>query len=175
MPALPAEDLTIDQRGCQYSPHVVVAPLGSTVAFVNSDDIAHNVRVQSGATDSMMLNRAQPVRGRRDTMRVETTGPASVGCDYHPWMNAYVFGVDNPYYALTAPDGTFTIAGIPPGTYTLRLWLNGAGFQARTDNQGKVIRYAFADPYTREQTVKVEPDGTARVGFAIPLVRGRKG
>lgn len=169
MPPLSADQLTIDQRGCQYLPHLLAAPVGSTVTFVNSDEIAHNVRVQDAATDSMMLNRAQPVRGRRDSMLVAKTGPASVGCDYHPWMNAYVFGVDNPYYAVTGPDGAFAIGDIPPGTYKLKLWLNGVAAEARTDNNGRIIRYAFGEPYVREKMVEIGKDQKIEVAFGIAI------
>ena len=173
MPTLSAADLTIDQRGCQYVPHVLAAPIGATVTFINSDDVPHNVRVESLASDSMLMNRAQPSRGNRDPFPVRAIGPVSVGCDYHPWMSAYVFGVDNPYYAVTSPDGAFSIDGGPPGSYRLKVWVNGVDATPRNDNQGKVIRYAFDAPHVAAKQVEVVAGGTAKADFRIPLVGGR--
>ncbi len=42
-----------------------------------------------------------------------------IGCNNHPWMNAFLNVAPNPYFAVTGPDGTFKITGLPPGTYTL--------------------------------------------------------
>lgn len=166
MPAIAEGALTIDQRGCQYTPHLVAAPIGSTVAFTNSDDIAHNVRVEDSA-DAVLMNKAQPSRGARDVMKVEKRGPLSVGCDYHPWMNAYVFGVDNPYYAVTSSDGRFTIDGIPPGKYTVKMWLNGIEATPRKDNQGRLIRYYFAEPILQQRDVVVGAGGSEEVEFVV--------
>jgi plastocyanin len=170
--AIAQSELTIEQRGCQYTPHVVVAPLGSTVTFVNDDDVPHNVRVENAVTDSMMFNRAQPVRGRRDSMVVRQAGPASVGCDYHPWMNAYVFGVKSPYYALTDRSGRFEIDGIPPGTYTVRVWINGVGLVAKRDNQGKLIRYDFGAPIVQEHRITIAGNDSLDVSFQSDVKLG---
>jgi len=169
MPALPESALTVDQQGCQYVPHVLVAPLGSTVTFTNSDNVPHNVRVENPATDSMLMNRTQPDRGNRDPFPVRVRGPVSVGCDYHPWMSAYVFGVDNPYYAVTGADGSFSIDGIPPGTYRVRMWLNGIDAVPRRDNSGRLIRYAFGAPHTEEKDIEVSAGGSAAVDFKLTL------
>jgi uncharacterized protein (DUF2141 family) len=45
-----------------------------------------------------------------------------VKCDVHPWMQAWVRVVDNPFFAVTGRDGRFTLHGLPPGTYTLKAW-----------------------------------------------------
>ena len=149
------DNLLVDQVGCRYTPHVLAAPVGLEVTFLNSDPTAHNVRVED-TTEKILMNVAQPHQGNSNTFAVEGTGPFSIGCDYHPWMNAYVFGVDNPYYAVTGPDGTFEIRDIPEGEYQLHLWLNGLKAIPRRDNRGAVIRYQFAEPeeVTRKVTVQ---------------------
>lgn len=169
MPELPASALTIDQKGCQYTPHVLVAPLGSTVTFTNSDDVPHNVRVENLSSDSILMNRAQPSRGNRDPFQVRTVGPVSVGCDYHPWMSAYVFGMDSPYYTVTASDGSFALEGVPPGNYTLKLWLNGLDARPKKDNQGRVIRYAYSDPYISEKQVTLLDSQNVSIDFKLIL------
>lgn len=167
MPVASSGDLTIDQRGCQYTPHVVAAPLGSTVVFTNSDQAPHNVRVENPANDSVLMNVAQPMQGKRDEMVVRHAGPLSVGCDYHPWMNAYIFGVDNPYYAVTDTSGAFTIANVPPGTYTVKMWFNGIDTSPRKDNQGRIIRYSFGEHYLLEKKVEVKPRAESTIAFAV--------
>jgi plastocyanin len=157
----------MDQQNCQYVPHVVAAPVGSTVTFLNSDPVMHNVRVEDAATDKIVLNKAQPRQGVKDPMKIEQAGPLRVGCDYHSWMNAYVFGVENPYYAVTAEDGSFTIDNVPPGSYTVKMWFNGIRTIPRRDNQGRLVRYAFSDPYIQKNEVTLAASGRAEVMFQI--------
>lgn len=160
-------NLVVDQHGCQYSPHVLVAPAGALVTFLNSDDIAHNVRVEHPASDSLLLNRTQPGRGRSDRLLVDRLGPAAVGCDYHPWMNAYVFGVASPYAAVTDADGGFTIDRIPPGTYTLCLWVSGFTTTTRRDNQGRTVGYGFGPDHTQKKQVTVKVGEPLTVDFEV--------
>jgi plastocyanin len=167
MPSLSPEAVTMDQRGCQYAPHLIAAPVGSKVIFTNSDPAPHNVRVENLATDSVLLNVAQPNQGKRDEMIVRHTGPLSVGCDYHPWMNAYVFGVENPYYAVTDSSGAFTIANIPPGSYSVNMWFNGINAIPRKDTQGRLIRYSFGEPYILSRQVEVGAGKNVDVTFDI--------
>jgi uncharacterized protein (DUF2141 family) len=42
-----------------------------------------------------------------------------VRCNNHPWMSAFINVAPNPWFAVTGAEGTFTITGLPPGTYTL--------------------------------------------------------
>jgi uncharacterized protein (DUF2141 family) len=45
-----------------------------------------------------------------------------VTCEVHGWMQAYIGVIDHPYFAVTGDDGSFTLQGLPPGTYTLEAW-----------------------------------------------------
>ena len=45
-----------------------------------------------------------------------------IKCDVHRWMNTYIGVVEHPYFAVSGGDGTFTIAGVPPGVYTIQAW-----------------------------------------------------
>ncbi len=157
---------TIDQVGCRYEPHVVVARRGGRVDIRNGDPTAHNVRVE-GENGMILLNVAQPSEGDIDPFEVSGTGPFLVGCDYHPWMNAYIFGVDNPYVAVSGADGSYAIEGIPPGEYELRLWLNGFEPIPRFDNNGALVRYRYSTPHEVSRRVRVEKNGTTTEDFQI--------
>ena len=165
-PKLDPKALTIDQVRCRYTPHVIAAPVGATVNFLNSDPTAHNVRIED-TTEKILMNVAQPSQGNRNEFVVEQVGPHSIGCDYHPWMNAYVFGVDNPYYGVTGLDGMFTLQDIPPGTYELRLWLNGLKPIPKRDNRGMLVRYHFDRPYEVVRNVVVNEGEVVKEDFSI--------
>ncbi len=169
VPELPVEQRVVDQQGCRYEPHVLAVPIGTEVVFRNSDPVQHNVRVEDDAVDTIMLNVAQPVTGREDQMVVSVEGPLSVGCDYHPWMNAYVFGVGHPYYTVTDAGGQFSISDIPPGEYSVSMWLNGIHVIPRRDNQGKLVRYAYSDPIVQKQTVLIQTGKEAEIQFEVDV------
>jgi plastocyanin len=117
----PTEKLTIDQKGCQYVPHVAGVVVDQTVEILNSDDTAHNVKLLSKKNGKQ--NNAMPAKGMvlkkkfgKAEMKVEYR------CDVHPWMSAYVHVMEHPFFAVTQDDGTFTIRGLPPGKYELSVW-----------------------------------------------------
>jgi len=113
------EPLVIDQKGCVFEPHIVVLPAGSKVRFVNSDTVTHNVRASSLKNDSFNWVMTP---GQKEEVALAKADRVMIGCDYHPWMSMTVFVTDTPFHAVTKPDGTFSIAGLKPGTYKVKLW-----------------------------------------------------
>lgn len=113
------EPITIDQRGCHFEPHVVLATVGSKVVFLNSDQCTHNVHTYARKSEGM--NRAVATGGKEE-MLLEHREVVQVRCDYHPWMSSYVYVTDTPFAALTKADGTFEITGLKPGTYKAEVW-----------------------------------------------------
>jgi plastocyanin len=116
-----------DQRGCAYVPHVLAFVAGSTVDIINSDGILHNVHTESSVNP--VIDFAQP--GFKKMISVTVTKPEviKVGCDAHNWMSGWWYVTANPYYAVTGPDGRYTIKDVPPGTYTLQVWQETLGTQ----------------------------------------------
>jgi plastocyanin len=125
----PAGPMEIDQKGCRYHPHVFGMRVGQKLVIVNSDPTLHNIHAipQKGNTE---FNTGQPIQNMK-TEHVFTTKEVMVPfkCDVHGWMNAYVGVLDHPYFAVTGPDGKFSLKGLPPGTYTIEAWHEKAGTQ----------------------------------------------
>lgn len=115
----PPETVDVITAGKEFRPQVVVVPVGSLVRFPNSDPFNHNVfsRADAATFDLGLYGRGE-VHGHE----MKRAGVVTVYCNVHARMQAFVIVRDNPYYAQPAADGSFTIAGVPPGTYTLKAW-----------------------------------------------------
>jgi plastocyanin len=117
----PAEPAVIDQKGCNYTPHIVTMQVGQALKIKNDDDTLHNIHPRP--TVNAEFNIGQPRKGMESTKtfdKKEVMFP--VGCDVHPWMRAYISVLDNPFYAVTKEDGTFEIKGLPPGDYEIEAY-----------------------------------------------------
>jgi plastocyanin len=118
---VPADPIPFDQKGCQYAPHVLAVPAGATLKVLNPDGVLHNVHWMGKANPEK--NVAMPKFKKSITVKLENPEwPIAVKCDAHPWMHAYWAALDHPYYAVTAPDGSFSIADLPPGDYEVDVW-----------------------------------------------------
>jgi plastocyanin len=138
LPAPPPARLTLGQERCRFVPHVQVAPVGSTLEIVNGDPVLHNVHGWAG--HASRFNVPTPVQGARIPTKLDRAGLIQVRCDVHGWMSAYVWVVDAPA-AVTGRDGTFTLSGVPAGTYTVTAWHERMGertLQVTVPAQGDV-------------------------------------
>jgi plastocyanin len=113
----PPAEVTVDQQGLKFLPHVSVVPLGSKVRFLNSDKEAHNVYSPEGRYN---LGVWAPGDAREHVFK--EAGAFSQLCNLHPDMLAYVVVVDTPYFAVTDAAGAFVVRGVPPGKYRLSVW-----------------------------------------------------
>jgi hypothetical protein len=127
---VPTTNPTFDQKGCEYHPHVLAFPAGSTIDILNSDGILHNVHTTSSANPS--FNVAQPKFKKKIEKKVEKPEmPIKVQCDAHGWMHAWWISQEHPYYAVTDASGAFKIADVPPGDYEVELWHEQLGKQSQ--------------------------------------------
>lgn len=124
----PNTPVVLDQRGCVYVPHVLGIIVGQELRVLSSDPTTHNVHVL--AKDNKQWNQSQ-IPGAAPIVKKFTKPEimVPVKCNQHPWMKAYIGVVTNPFYAVTGKDGTFTIKGLPPGSYTLGAWTATFGIQ----------------------------------------------
>ena len=112
--------VVLDQKNCRYAPHVIALQQGGAVEFRNSDPTMHNVHTTPTQPGNASTDVSEPPMGAPQTeifAAPETMIP--VRCNNHPWMQAFLNVAPNAYFAITGPDGSFTIKNLPPGTYTL--------------------------------------------------------
>src|SRR3989442_6391359 len=118
---VPCTAVRLDQKGCMYEPHVFGVMANQDIEIANDDPTNHNIHPLP--KDNKEWNESQPPKGdskKKSFARQEVMIP--VKCNVHPWMRAYIGVVGHPFFAVTGDDGTFTIKGLPPGTYTIEAW-----------------------------------------------------
>ena len=142
----PTGDVTIDQKGCRYHPHVFALRIGQKLQIVNDDPTLHNIHALP--KNNAEFNTGQPIQGMK-TEHVFMTKEVMVPfkCDVHGWMNAYLAVMDHPYYQVTGEDGKFSLKGVPPGKYTIEAWHEKSGTQTATVEIGaketKTANFSF--------------------------------
>lgn len=124
----PKEPVVLDQKDCMYQPHVVALRTNQRLEIRNDDATVHNVHAL--AKENNEWNKAQPA----GSAAIETSfGRPELAipfmCNVHPWMRAFVFVFDHPYYSVTAREGKFELGNLPPGTYTIEAWQEKFGTQ----------------------------------------------
>ena len=149
--AAPTSPVVIDQKGCLYDPHVAAVMIGQPLQFRNSDQEAHNVHGRPKNVDSWNFLMSRPGSTRDVTFDKPEVG-IPVGCDVHPWMQAYASAFDSPYFAITPSNGTVELKQVPPGEYVLAVW---------HETLGSLVK-----------PVTVAPRGTAKVDFAYQAPQG---
>ena len=115
-----AAPVTVDQKGCLYTPQIFAVQTGQKITVKNSDPVMHNIHVDPTVEGNNSVNSPQ-MQGAAD-LTLTFDKPENFlkfKCDVHPWMFAWVTVVDSPYYAVTDKDGKFTIKDVPPGDYTI--------------------------------------------------------
>jgi plastocyanin len=118
---VPATNPVFDQKTCEFHPHVLAFPAGSTIDVLNSDGILHNLHTTSTVNPSS--NQAQPKFKPKIQIKIEKPEwPIAVKCDVHGWMSAYWISQEHPYVAVTDANGMFKIADLPAGDYQVELW-----------------------------------------------------
>jgi hypothetical protein len=125
----PLSNVMFDQKGCEYIPHVIAFPAGSSVEIVNSDGLLHSIHTVS--TINPVVDMAQPGFKKKISVTIDKPEVIKVTCDAHNWMIGWWYVTANPYYAVTDESGHFSIANVPPGTYTVKVWQESLGTASR--------------------------------------------
>jgi hypothetical protein len=120
----PTTAVQLDQNGCHYRPHVLGVQTNQKISITNSDPTTHNIHPtpkQNPEWNQSQPNGAAPLE--KAFARQEILVP--VKCNQHPWMKAYIGVMKTPFFAVSADNGSFTIKGVPAGTYTVAAWKEG--------------------------------------------------
>ena len=143
----PTTAVTLDQNGCRYHPHVLGIMVGQPLEIVNSDPVLHNIKAI--AKKNRPFNVSQPSAGMKTTRTFSTPEVmVNLECNVHGWMKAFLGVRTDPFYAVSGPDGSFSIKGLPPGTYTIEAWHEKFGTQTATvtvtGTESKTANFTFA-------------------------------
>lgn len=126
---VPANSVTLTQKGCTFAPHVLGIMVGQPLQVVTDDPTTHNIHVTATKGNRDWNVTQQPGTPSVTTRFSQPAIMVPVHCNIHPWMEAYIGVVTNPYYAVTGNDGSFLIKNVPPGDYTLSVWTATFGTQ----------------------------------------------
>jgi plastocyanin len=120
--AAQAQRVVVDQRNLSFLPHVLAVQVGTVVDFPNNDKVFHNV---FSFRDGKKFDLGMYPKGTAKRIVFDQPGLSRLFCNIHPNMAAYVMAVDTPYFAVSDDKGAFTVARVPPGTYTYHAWRPG--------------------------------------------------
>lgn len=130
----------IDNKQCNFEPHVAVMWTPQTLLVGNLDPIGHNTKIDSFANPAS--NNTIPAGGQ---MKLEFSQPerlpAQVSCSIHPWMKSWLLVRDNPYSAVSSADGTLTVKNLPVGTWTFQFWHEKSGYVAKAVRDDKPVEW----------------------------------
>jgi hypothetical protein len=131
-PAVPANEVIFDQKGCQFYPHVMAVRAGQVIRVKSDDPIAHNTH--TSPFRSKEFNQAIGAKDRVGVKLVHDKAenvPVKVKCDLHPWMSAYHVVTNHPFAAVTDAKGEFEIVGVPAGKHEFTIWHEKPGYIER--------------------------------------------
>jgi len=141
----PAKPFVMDQKSLLFQPHVMVVPVGSTVQFLNSDKVQHNIFWPSvSGNKKRSHNMGTWPTGEERAFKYDAPGVVPLLCNVHPEMSGYIIVSPTPYYAMTDASGNFKIADIPDGAYTVSAWHEGMKIQSKPVTVSGTATVAFS-------------------------------
>lgn len=132
--APPSDPAVMEQRNLAFVPSVLPILVGTRVRFPNHDAVYHNIYSFSKA-NRFSLGLYPP--GTAPSVVFDTPGVVKIFCNIHDFMRATILVLETPYFTVTDKQGTYTLSGLEPGSYQLRVW--------------------YADRYAPPQPVEVLP------------------
>ena len=128
----PAKHVVMDQKSLLFQPHVAVVLTGSTVDFLNSDNVAHNIFWPSiSGNKKLSHNMGTWPKGETRPFKFDTLGVVPLLCNVHPEMAGYIVVVPTPYFAEVEAAGDYKIENVPDGAYTVTAWREGMKSQSK--------------------------------------------
>ncbi len=123
-------EVVFDQKGCKFIPHVLLVRTDQKVRVLSDDAIAHNTHTYplKNKQENFIVSPNDRKGIAVPSVNVVERLPSKVGCDIHPWMQAWWVILDHPYAAVTKEDGSFEIADLPAGEHEFKVWQEKVGF-----------------------------------------------
>jgi plastocyanin len=109
----------IAQRDLQFSPFVLVVPVGAQVSFPNFDNVRHHVYSFSPVRRFEIRLFA---REQARSVRFDRPGIVPLGCNIHDGMIAFIDVVDTGLAVRTDASGRASFANVPAGPVIARVW-----------------------------------------------------
>jgi len=165
----PEQRRHLDQKLCRYIPHILRVPEKTELSMQSSDATLHTIHMEGAATYNLPF----PFANRVSSRTMSTPGLVTLRCNGgHVWMNAEMFVIPHPYYAVTDESGRFELSDVPPGTYQIVAWHEGwtlAGKAQTFDvlTEKAVQRPLFSEPKTWEKSVTVNANKGSTIDFVI--------
>ena len=143
--AAPSTAAIFTQKGCRYIPHLLAFQVNQELKITNEDQTVHNVHPQPKRNREW--NKSQPPGAPPIRESYEQAEFIPVKCNVHPWMHGTLAVLPNLHYAVTGPGGTFSLANLPPGKYTITAWHESYGAQSQdvtiSDSETHTINFVF--------------------------------
>ena len=121
----PQQPAVIEQKGCQYKPHVLAMQTSQKLDVVNSDETTHNIHPTPNNNREWNMTQPHGVPLEQTFAREEIAIP--VKCNVHPWMKGYIAVFKHPYFVVSDKSGGFVLKDLPPGSYTITAWQEKLG------------------------------------------------
>lgn len=154
-----SDKIVLDNKNCRFEPHIVPIVLTQTLVAKNSDPTGHNTNIQPplDTPQSLMIPAGGDIEFKFSRSQ---TVPTQAVCNIHPWMMAYVLPRDNPYVAVSKPDGSFEIKNLPAGDLEFTVWKEKVGYLAAKPEWTKgVIKATIKSGDANDLgTINVSPD-----------------
>ena len=154
-----SEKVVYDNKGCRFEPHILAVWISQTLEVHNSDPISHNSNMAPLGGEA--INPLLPANGGVTyNFAKAPIVPTPVTCNIHPWMKGYVVAKDNPYTAISKPDGTFEIKDLPTGVeLEFQAWHEKSGYLA-TPDWGKrgTFKKTISEGDNDLGTIKLSPE-----------------
>jgi hypothetical protein len=141
----PTQAVKYDQQGCQYIPHVLPMQVDQGIEIYNHDQTSHNIHPLAKVNPE--FNKSQPPGSPPIHTRYGSAEFIPVKCNVHQWMHGYFVVLNTSHYAVSGPDGSFEIKGLPAGNYTVTAWQEQLSSQSQEvtigEGEAKAVNFVF--------------------------------
>ena len=133
------EPVLLDNKNCKFEPRVVGLMRGQKLIIGNSDNVGHNSNIAAQGFNPIVAAGLQV----ESEPKMVTLIPNEVTCNIHPWMKGWVLVRPDPFFAISADDGTFEIKGLPAGqALEFQVWQEKSGFVENVKLGDKATKWA---------------------------------